>query len=564
MKNRVRYRRIMEHGSQSYLRIAALFTACLLFAGAYYQWPLFSQNQNTYFLIGLARAGYGYLSSDWLSQQTDIVPAFSAMVSLVHSLGSHWMFYALHGVITTLYALSLFTMTVRSSGSAWRPLQAAVFFALLTLVHSAWILNPFFNLLPRLSPVIVFIRQFADSSTNGLAGQYILGRMLQPSAFGMLFLTSLALFIHGKEYVATLCVVVAAMIHTSLILHAGILIADYMTVLMSEKRVGRAVKIGTLALALILPIVLYVGHHFVFSDTRAIHSVAQAISAEVRQPHHANISVRFSGWSCVQFAILAAGLVLSRQCKRLFMVLLLCTITATGLTLVQVVSGSLALALLFPWRTSTWLVPACTAIVLGNVSIFAGTIVKMVPVPQIRRFTRTSVVLLSITVLGGLCLLGLRKTILQARADLDHGTVISYAKMHAARDQTYLVPLNLERFRLAAGVPIFVDWKSHPFRSSEIIEWYDRVRLARAFYEAKNSGDAIVALTNIRERARVTHVIVELNADHLHRIVQLRFKFRDKEHVVYKIKNDEDVEESDAPTRNSAPLPSAPALASDP
>jgi hypothetical protein len=85
------------------LRVIPVVAACLLFAGANYQWPLFSSNQNTYFLSGLAHAGFGHLSSDWLAQQTDPVPVFSALVSLVHGLGGHWMFYVLHGLLAAIY-----------------------------------------------------------------------------------------------------------------------------------------------------------------------------------------------------------------------------------------------------------------------------------------------------------------------------------------------------------------------------------------------------------------------------------------------------------------------------
>jgi hypothetical protein len=528
----------------SYAKTAAFLAACILFGGAYYQCPLFTGNQNTYFLSGLAHAGYGYLSADWLANQTDLVPAFSSIVSLVHIHGSHWMFYLLLFGLAAVYAGSLSAIAARRYVTAWSTQQMAVFIALLVLLHCAWLLTPLAKFIPGLWRIAPLFQKFAALATNGVASQHILGRYLQPSAFGVLLLTSLALFIYGKEHIAVLCAVVAATIHTSLILHAGILVVAYMTVLISEKRVWRAAKIGALALVLILPIVLYVGNRFFLSDTHAIHLVGQAIGAEVRQPHHAKISVWFSGWSCAQLAIVFVGLVLSRQCKRLFIILLVCTIAAVGLTLLQMISGSLPLALLFPWRTSTWLIPVCTAIVLGNVSVFACNIIGMIPAYRIRGYAGRCVVVLSISVLVGACLLGVYRTISEARADRDYGAVMSYARMHSGLEQTYLIPLNLGRFRLATGLPVFVDWKSFPYRSSEIIEWYDRVRLARAFFEAKNSTDAIVAWANIQNLARVTHVIVEGKTDHLRGIMQARFKFRDSKYVVYEMRNSEKVEQS--------------------
>src|SRR5205823_14298714 len=49
-------------------------SACLLavaFAAAYGQAPLYYSNQNQYFLHGLAAAGEGYLSEDWLARTLD-------------------------------------------------------------------------------------------------------------------------------------------------------------------------------------------------------------------------------------------------------------------------------------------------------------------------------------------------------------------------------------------------------------------------------------------------------------------------------------------------------------
>ena len=39
----------------------------ICFGIAFTQWPLYSENQNTKFLQGLATAGMGYLSNDWLA-----------------------------------------------------------------------------------------------------------------------------------------------------------------------------------------------------------------------------------------------------------------------------------------------------------------------------------------------------------------------------------------------------------------------------------------------------------------------------------------------------------------
>jgi hypothetical protein len=65
---------------------------------------------------------------------------------------------------------------------------------------------------------------------------------------------------------------------------------------------------------------------------------------------------------------------------------------------------------------------------------------------------------------------------------LDRMDVINWAK---SQDPTnlYLVPLDFEQFRIKSGRPIFVDWKSHPFKDIEVIEWRRRIEIAVKTFE---------------------------------------------------------------------------------
>ena len=49
-------------------------------------------------------------------------------------------------------------------------------------------------------------------------------------------------------------------------------------------------------------------------------------------------------------------------------------------------------------------------------------------------------------------------------------------------DDLYLVPPSMAEFRLETGAPVFVTYKSHPYKDVEIIEWYDRLETADDFY----------------------------------------------------------------------------------
>ena len=128
-------------------------------------------------------------------------------------------------------------------------------------------------------------------------------------------------------------------------------------------------------------------------------------------------------------------------------------------------------------------------------------------------------------------------TVEDATADRYQGTILSYAQIHSGPGQIYLIPLELEEFRLITGLPAFVDWKSIPYRPDELIEWYERVQLARAYYEASDATDAIVALEAINKYARVTHVIVEAESDVLHAGMHGEYAFRDNTHFVYEFRD---------------------------
>jgi len=499
--------------SSPHVRIAGFLGACLLFAGAFYQAPLFSSNQNTYFLNGLAHAGYGYLSSDWLALQTDHIPVFSYMVSFVHTHGGDWLFYLLFVGLATAYAVSLSAIAARTFSAEWRWQHMTVFLFMLMFFHSTWMLTPLAELIPGLQHVIPAIQKLIDMSTSGLAGQSILRPILQPSTFGVLILAGVACFLYRREFLAVACMVLAATVHPTYILHAAILTAACMFVLALEKRIQRALAVGVFATLLVLPVLLYVALVLQPASPAQL-AEAQSILVDERIPHHAKVSAWFSFGAILKIAIIVAGIAVSFRHKRLFMVLTLCTVTGLALSLLQVMTANTSLALLFPWRLSTWLVPACFAILLGGVSVLVVRLLQTWVAPGKMQYVHLGIAGLFITFAVTSGVLGVHKTIDGARATTQND-VVFYARTHAQPAQTYLIPLKYENFRLASGVPVFIDWKSHPYRDVEVIEWHDRVALAKAFYQAESSEAAAGALAAIQLKASITHVMVETGKDYL-------------------------------------------------
>lgn len=522
-------------------KILTCVAASVLFACTFYQLPLFSVNQHTYFLHGLAQAGYGYLAGDWLGNQTDHIPVFSWLVAQVHRVGSPWLYQVVFGLLAALYAASLILIASSTAGPAAAPQSwqsrlsyLILFLALLTLLHGTWLLTPLRNVSVGGADPVALIQRLASLASSGVAGQSILGHYLQPSSFGVFLLASIACFLLRREYAAIVCAVVAASLHPTFVLHAGILTIVYMLVLMTEGRSRQALPLGLLALLLVLPILLYVMVNMQ-PESSALLARANAILVDERIPHHARISAWLSRGTWLKLAIVLAGIIAARHNRRLLLVLALCSGISIGLSLLQWVSDSNGFALLFPWRLSTWLVPACTAILLGETARRLLVVLQALPVRLATPVT-TGVVVLALGIVGFSGALGLHRTITgTGTANVQPDLLAQHAARQGSAGQTYLVPLHYYSFRLTAGLPVFIDWKSHPYRDVELIEWRERIQLARDFYSASTSTDAAQALAVIQAHAPVTHIIVKTGDEQRLEGIAAERVFQNEDYVLVKL-----------------------------
>src|SRR6059058_789366 len=128
--------RFAEAAGRSALPLALFLIGTALFAAAYCQAPLYYQNQNQYFLHGLADAGVGLLRDDWLANTRDPPPAFSALVSFTARHLHPWAFYLYYALLLGAYASALLGLFASLAGEeATRRWPA--FLALLLACHSA-------------------------------------------------------------------------------------------------------------------------------------------------------------------------------------------------------------------------------------------------------------------------------------------------------------------------------------------------------------------------------------------------------------------------------------------
>lgn len=477
-----------ENPSSKLLLVGNFLLITLVFGVSYSHEPLYSSNQNTYFLHGLADGGLGFLERDWLARTTDPFPVFSFLVSItfrnLHEYAFNLYYLAILGVyIYSILGIASHTHNIDSSGTKY-----LTYFAFVTFLHSA-----------------LFDKVFSETPTYGVAGQYILGPVFQPSTFGVFIVLSIYAFLRGKPFLAILFSSVAATFHPTYLLSAAVLTSSYMiTIFKENKDIKKVLLLGVTAFLLILPVLCYT--YFSFGPTSPENlSRARSILVD-HMPGHAKPSYWLGIGSVFQIFIVVVALYIVRKSK-LFTVLFLSFLVSVLLTIVQVISGSNGLALLFPWRISVFLVPISSCLIVASIvstgfQKFGHQILRHDKVIK----SRVLLAMLILTLSGGL--ITIRRFVKATKAD--NIPVMNFVAARRQPSNLYLIPIEMQRFRLYTGVPIFVDKKSHPYKDIEVIEWYGRIQIANKFYQAR-AETARSILREIVSNYGITHVVVENN-----------------------------------------------------
>lgn len=532
----------VQGGMRQWWRYGEGLLFATVFALAHTQSPLFYSNQNQYLLHGLAAAGVGYLQQDWLANTRDPTPVFSFLVAVGYThFGPLSLHLAYFGLLMVYFLSFRWLITALPF---WRDTLAARwgFAALFTMAHAAG---------PRLLSVILTDTDYPWYLQCGVANQYLLGPGLQPSAFGVLLVTGLAAFAHGRPVWAAIFTAAACVMHFTYFLPVALLLLGYIGVTLGEKRgaeAGRRASAMMLSASILcLPVAMYSLFTFGSANLQTWRE-AQRILVEVRIPHHAVIDRWFAGADAYQLFWMAWGLWLVRGCPwgRALMVAALMGLV---LSLVQYVTQSHLLALFFPWRISALLVPTATAILAARVASWLAMYPGVTPAAGI--------------VGGGVAAIGVA-TMLQGwgyQMSPDEEGLLAYVREQVQAGETYLlpvrfpavrrgrgtasttftppprprpdsplIPVDLQRFRLATGAPIYVDFKSIPYYDLEVLEWHRRMKQCEEWY----AGGWETPFRRQELKAEgITHVVAPaaqpLPADYL------RIVYQDQAYILYRL-----------------------------
>jgi hypothetical protein len=468
----------------------------IAFAISYAQSPLFTSNQNQYFLHGLARAGYGFLADDWLANTRDPTLLFSWLVEWTWRLFENGTaFYLYYALLMGVYLFSLAGIADAIFKVRETRLKYGVFLAGMVGIHSA---------LARQALADGIGESWRYLLEGGLAGQRLLGDVLEPSSFGVFLLLSICLFLRGKPYWAVAAIGVAASFHPTYMLGGALLTISYGVVhLIETKNIRQTIATGVLALALVAPNLLYATTVFTPSDAE-VYVDMQAELVTFRIPHHAIVTEWFGVSAAAQIGIMLLGLWLARR-SRLFWVLAVPALAAIALTAAQLLTGSNALALLFPWRVSVMLVPIATTLMLsfGLTRLWARFGGRLEQNAKVVRGTLAVMVV-------ALMATGIVRFRLEAEQKYSgpQAEMMAYVRENLVEGQRFIIPVSLDDFRLATGAPVAVDRKSIAYLDTELAVWLTRVHNVNRFYREDNQRGNCRHLRILAEEFGATHVVL--------------------------------------------------------
>jgi hypothetical protein len=501
--------------------VAYFFFWAILFNLSFVPLPLYSSNQNTYFLPGLANAGFGYLKADWLANTIGSFPLFNALVSTTYKLLPEYFFYLYYLIFSAIYIHALVGIVSKiydiKSG-----IQKSFIYITVIAFHNTWLID------------IVYSLSFINL-WGGVAAQRMNPGFFQPSIFAVLLLLSIYAFLYKRYVIAVLLLNITVAFHFSYFVSATILNLCYSFILIKEegyKSKSKIIKNGIIFATLAIPFLIYVLTTFSPTSPETWNQY-QDILVNFRFPHHAKPEAWIRRDSYFKVILVAIALHLIRK-TRLFWIIFISYISAIGLTIIQVVSGSNTLALMFPWRISVYLVP------ISNTIIISYLILNILQNKKIKNILSNNNIIAIITslIITVIIVSGYAAIVRNNIPDASIA-MMNFVKQNKSAKETYLIPpkpLEMERFRLYTGNPIFVDFKSHPYKDIEVIEWFKRITIANTFFDKSSyTQQDCVFVDEISRSYGITHV-VNYSDRHLGKVcANLNKVYGDQKYEIYKI-----------------------------
>jgi uncharacterized protein DUF6798 len=323
----------------------------------------------------------------------------------------------------------------------------------------------------------------------------ILNSYWQPSEAGVILVISVLLFAAHWPVSSAACAALAVALHPSIALGALILVTAACARLMIERQWRELIIFAGVFCLFAMPAIGYTIIQFM-PTTSDLADRASRILAREKIPLHAIPMQWVSTLDIIKILMIAiASYICRTENRRLSFIIVGSLVGGILLTVIFALVNDDRLLLLFPWRVSAVLSPI--AVVLIVAALLNSLLQERIQSKYIWHTLAFIAVVLAVLVQsmkmyhnypGFMPAYWIAAAFtdrvhnMQIQDRLDRTDVINWAKGQDPRD-LYLVPLNFEQFRIKSGRPIFVDWKSHPFKDVEVIEWRRRIEVAEKTFQ---------------------------------------------------------------------------------
>ena len=454
--------------------ILVYLTLSVLFVVTVQQFDLYKGGAN-YLIHSIKFFDNNKLQNDWIANQEDHLPLFTYFNYFLIKIFSKNVIYVIHSILLGICPFFLYLISKNLFPKIKNINLCVIWFAIFIFIYHE---NSFFS---------------------GVAGQRVIDAGYQPASFGALFFIGIYLYLIKRIFLSIFFICLAASFHPTYILHTGFLILGFIAYTLISKKYLEFFKISIFYFILILPITLFIIFNFIIIE-KDITIIGQEILLG-RIPHHANIHYWFSYKDLFSLLTYFFSLFLLKDNSKFFVLFGVFGFCSIILSLIQFFLDNNSLALAFPWRTSVFIIPISSLIVI---SYFIN---KIKIEDKKLKFIALSLILVSSLSFG-----------YKSHYIKDLNSKFS-SKLRLTSDikknfstiDNLLIPITLEDIRMNIGLPVFIDWKHHALRYDQLIEWRLRIDLASNFYKSRTLEEQIFNLNKIQEIDYISHILIKTN-----------------------------------------------------
>jgi hypothetical protein len=216
------------------------------------------------------------------------------------------------------------------------------------------------------------------------------------------------------------------------------------------------------------------------------------VLVKYRIPHHTEVARWVDADDIRRMCVMVLGTWLARgrglrQLMIALLALILFSLAVTDLFDLE------AVAAITPWRASVLLMPLALAVIVARIVGFIFTRWSQ----RDSAIRRASWALLGLAVVVGVWRQLERIEAYETSAPM---SALRWIRGHDAGGKIFVVPPNdirFDRFRLVTGQPLLINWKTHPYRDVELLEWRRRFEMTKPLYTAGSAKEACAVLATL-------------------------------------------------------------------